>query len=76
MGGPGLCRRDFRRAELLSNLTAGRLDPGYADIVRQIATFAHGKSGAPVWLVGTSRGTVAAANGAATSPAPRSPGWC
>lgn len=49
----------------LSNLTTGRLDPGYADIVRQVVAFAHGRSGAPVWLVGTSRGTVAAASGAA-----------
>jgi hypothetical protein len=49
----------------LSNLTTGRLDPSYAEIMRQVVAFAHGKSGAPVWLVGTSRGTVAAASGAA-----------
>ena len=47
-----------------SNLTTGRLSAGYADVIRQVVSFAHGRSGAPVWLVGTSRGTVAAANGA------------
>ena len=48
----------------LPDLKNGRLSPAYADAIGKIVAFVHGRSGAPVWLVGTSRGTVAAANGA------------
>ena len=48
----------------LPDLWDQRLTPAYAEAVRQAVVFLRGKTTAPIWLVGTSMGTVAAANGA------------
>ena len=48
----------------LPDLWDQRLTPAYAEAVRQAVVFLRGKTAAPIWLVGTSMGTVAAANGA------------
>jgi len=42
-----------------------RLSPFYAQAVRAIVAFLHSRTRAPVWVVGTSQGTNAAANAAA-----------
>jgi hypothetical protein len=47
-----------------SSLTNARLSRSYGEAIRRIVEVAHNRSGAPVWLVGTSLGSVAAAAGA------------
>jgi hypothetical protein len=44
--------------------TSFRLSPEHADGIAAIVAYAKTQSPAPVWLVGTSRGSVSAANGA------------
>jgi hypothetical protein len=46
-------------------LTGQRLSPAYAEAIGRAAAFARRQVAAPLWLVGTSNGTIAAANGAA-----------
>lgn len=48
-----------------SNLYGSRLSASYGEILRQMVADLHGRTSAPIWLVGTSQGTVAAAAGAA-----------
>ncbi|MBB6306644.1 lipase family protein [Xanthobacter tagetidis] len=47
------------------NLRGRRSTPAYGDLVRALAAYAGSETGAPVFLVGTSQGAIAAANGAA-----------
>lgn len=47
-----------------SNLMQGRLSRSYGEVIRRIVELAHSRSGAPVWLVGTSLGSLAAGAGA------------
>ena len=49
-----------------STLLNGRLNSGYAEILRRIVEAVRSRTAAPIWLVGTSQGTNAAANGGAT----------
>jgi dienelactone hydrolase len=51
-----------------SSLTGKRHTPAYADTIARAIDFARTRANAPVWLVGTSMGSIAAANGAAHSP--------
>ncbi|MEP9351086.1 alpha/beta fold hydrolase [Xanthobacter sp. KR7-225] len=51
------------------NLRGRRRTPAYGDVVRALAAFAGKQTGRPVFLVGTSQGAIAAANGAARAPA-------
>lgn len=48
-----------------SNLMGNRLSASYGEILRQMVADLHGRTSAPIWLVGTSQGTIAAAAGAA-----------
>jgi len=48
-----------------SSLMGRRHTPGYADAVARAVDFVRSRVSAPVWLVGTSQGSIAAANGAA-----------
>ena len=41
-----------------------RLSKGNLELVQRVVEAAHARSGAPVWLVGTSMGTISAAGGA------------
>ena len=45
-----------------------RHTPAYADAIGRAIDFARTRANAPVWLVGTSMGSIAAANGAAHLP--------
>ena len=47
------------------SLLGQRHTPDYADAIGRAADFARTKANAPLWLVGTSQGSTAAANGAA-----------
>lgn len=47
------------------NLRGVRSSPGYARLVEDLVRFAHGQVRAPVFLLGTSQGSIAAMNGAA-----------
>lgn len=47
------------------SLVGQRHTPTYADAIGRAVDFVRGRVAAPVWLVGTSAGTTAAANGAA-----------
>jgi len=47
------------------NLRGLRSSPAYAALVGELVSFAHTKSPAPVFLLGTSQGSIAAMNGAA-----------
>jgi hypothetical protein len=51
------------------NLRGLRSSPAYAALVGELVRFAHTKSSAPVFLLGTSQGSIAAMNGAAHLPA-------
>ena len=48
-----------------ANLRGVRSSPAYARLVDGLAAYAHGQVHAPVFLIGTSQGTIAAMNGAA-----------
>jgi pimeloyl-ACP methyl ester carboxylesterase len=48
-----------------ASLLGQRHTPAYADAISRAADFARTRANAPVWLVGTSQGSTAAANGAA-----------
>jgi hypothetical protein len=48
-----------------SNLLGYRLRSSYGDIIRRIVAFVRSRTTAPIWLVGTSAGSPAAAAGAA-----------
>jgi rhodanese-related sulfurtransferase len=48
-----------------ANLRGVRSSPAYAQLVDGLAAYAHRESRAPVFLLGTSQGTIAAMNGAA-----------
>lgn len=52
-----------------ANLRRHRSSPGYARIVNDLVAFAHRQGPEPVFLLGTSQGTIAAVNGAAHAPA-------
>lgn len=47
------------------NLRGIRSSPGYAQLIEDIVRFAHGQARAPIFLLGTSQGSIAAMNGAA-----------
>jgi dienelactone hydrolase len=51
-----------------SSLRGDRSSLQYADIVVQLADFARSQASAPVFLLGTSQGSIAAINGAARAP--------
>jgi hypothetical protein len=51
------------------NLRGLRSSPAYAALVDELVGFAHTKSSVPVFLLGTSQGSIAAMNGAAHLPA-------
>ena len=44
-----------------------RSTPEYADVTREILAFAHSMSNVPVWVMGTSQGSIAAMNAASHS---------
>jgi hypothetical protein len=46
-------------------LNGHRQDPGYIDAIARTIDFTHSRAHAPVWLVGTSMGSIGAASGAA-----------
>jgi len=46
------------------NMRGERSSPEFADLVRDLVRFAHSKVAGPVFLLGTSQGTIAAMNGA------------
>jgi hypothetical protein len=48
-----------------ANLRGLRSSATYADIVARLVAFAHGRASGPVFLLGTSQGSIAAMNGAA-----------
>ena len=48
-----------------TNLRGKRSSPEYARLVDELVAYAHGQTDAPVFLLGTSQGTIAAVNGAA-----------
>ena len=50
----------------LPELYANRLSPGYAQDIRAVVGYARSRSRAPIWLIGTSQGSNAVANGAAS----------
>lgn len=52
------------------NLRGRRSSPAYAGIVQALAAFAAQRTGKPVFLAGTSQGSIAAVNGAAHMRAP------
>lgn len=47
------------------NLRGRRSSPGYAQVIEDLVNFAHAEVPGPVFLLGTSQGSVAAMNGAA-----------
>ncbi len=47
------------------NLRGARSSPAYGKLVVELASYAHSQVQAPVFLIGTSQGTIAAMNGAA-----------
>jgi pimeloyl-ACP methyl ester carboxylesterase len=47
------------------NLRGVRRSPQYADVIRALVSFAHSQASGPVFLLGTSQGSIAAMNGAA-----------
>lgn len=49
-------------------LMGHRHEPAYADAIGRAVDFVRARVNAPVWLVGTSQGSIAAANGAAHLP--------
>ena len=49
-------------------LQGRRLNRGYADVIARVVAFVRAQTQMPVWLIGTSAGTPAAALGAATLP--------
>jgi pimeloyl-ACP methyl ester carboxylesterase len=51
-----------------ASLLGQRHTPAYADAIGRAIAFARTRANAPVWLVGTSMGSIAAANGAAHLP--------
>ena len=51
-----------------SSLLGQRHSPAYAATIGRAIDFARTKTNAPIWLVGTSMGSIAAANGAASLP--------
>jgi len=51
-----------------SNLRGRRSSPEYAGLVAKIIDFAHDQVAVPVFLLGTSQGSIAAMNGAAHAP--------
>ena len=51
-----------------SSLLGRRHTPAYAEMIGRAIDFARTRANAPVWLVGTSMGSIAAANGAAHLP--------
>jgi hypothetical protein len=51
-----------------SSLLGRRHTPAYADAIARAIDFTRTRANAPVWLVGTSMGSIAAANGAAHLP--------
>jgi len=51
-----------------ASLSGQRHTPAYADAIGRAVDFARARINAPVWLVGTSMGSIAAANGAAHLP--------
>ena len=51
-----------------ASLLGQRHAPAYADAIGRAVDFARTRANAPVWLVGTSQGSTAAANGAAHLP--------
>ena len=48
-----------------ANLRGLRSSASYADVVARLVAFAHGRAPGPVFLLGTSQGSIAAMNGAA-----------
>jgi pimeloyl-ACP methyl ester carboxylesterase len=48
-----------------ANLRGARSSPEYAAVIAELVQFAHAQAAAPVFLLGTSQGSIAAANGAA-----------
>jgi len=48
-----------------ANLRGARSSPEYAAVIAGLVQFAHAQASAPVFLLGTSQGAIAAANGAA-----------
>jgi rhodanese-related sulfurtransferase len=48
-----------------ANLRGMRSSPAYGRLVDELAAYAHNQAAAPVFLIGTSQGTIAAMNGAA-----------
>lgn len=48
-----------------ANLRGVRSSPAYGRVVSELAAYAHSQVRAPVFLIGTSQGTIAALNGAA-----------
>jgi hypothetical protein len=51
-----------------ANLRGERSSPRYGALVVELADFARSKASAPVFLLGTSQGSIAAMNGAANAP--------
>jgi len=51
-----------------SSLLGVRHTPAYADQIAHAIDFVRSRANAPVWLIGTSQGSIAAANGAAHLP--------
>jgi hypothetical protein len=51
-----------------SSLFGRRHTPAYADTIGRAIDFARSRANIPVWLIGTSMGSIAAANGAAHLP--------
>lgn len=51
-----------------ASLLGQRHTPAYADAIGRAVDFVRSRSNAPVWLIGTSQGSTAAANGAAHLP--------
>ncbi|KXV65245.1 hypothetical protein AD949_05010 [Acetobacter orleanensis] len=52
-----------------ASLRGRRSSPAYGALVDTLAHYAHAQFHAPVFLIGTSQGTIAATNGAARAPA-------
>jgi len=52
-----------------ANLRGVRSSPAYAELVEDLVAFAHRQAPGPVFLLGTSQGSIAATNGAAHAPA-------
>lgn len=51
-----------------ANLRGDRSSPQYAELVVELARFARSQASVPVFLLGTSQGSIAAMNGAANAP--------